>query len=41
MMAPRDEFLTANRHETLEHGGNVHIVDDSMGIDMKEISKQV
>lgn len=35
---PGDEFLTPARFEILEHGGVVHIKDDSMGIDMKEAS---
>jgi hypothetical protein len=32
---PGDEFLSPVRHETLCHGGTVHIVDESMGINMK------
>lgn len=30
-----DEWLSPCRHETLEHGGTVHIVNEAMGIDMK------
>ncbi len=34
-MRTQDEWLEPHRHEILEHGGKVHIVDPSMGIDME------
>ena len=37
-LAPKDEWLDPYRRATLEHGGNVHIQDPSMGIDMSEAS---
>lgn len=35
---PGDEFLSPVRTEILEHGGVVHILNKSMGIDLKEKS---
>ena len=35
---PGDEWISPIRHETLEHGGFVHVHDDSMGIDLREKS---